>query len=409
MNKSKTSIYIVGAGMSGLTAALYLEKMGYSPTIVEQSSEIGGRVNSDLIDGRILDRGFQVLLTAYPMVRKYLQLNNLRPAYFNSGAVVFIEGKQRVIAHPILSPRFFVSTLLAPVGSVKDKFLILKLYVKLVFKSVDTIFLTDEMTTIQYLKKFGFSDKIIHNFFVPFFGGIFLENELSTSSRMFEFIFKMFASGRALLPTDGIKAVPLQLKDQLQQTTFHFNTPVTQVESGCLTFENGEKVHADVIIISAPIQNITSRHIKSLPNWKPCKVLYFLTEERYLPENFIALIPGGDSLINNLTYLPNSRQENLLSVTVLNNNEMSDDYLIDHVVKELCSRCQIHIASFLKMYTIPNALPDNATANGTASKEDMTVKKGVYFAGDYVLNGSLNAAMQSGEDAAKLAVNYLNG
>ena len=55
MNKSKASIFIVGAGMSGLTAALYLEKMGYSPTIVEQSSEIGGRVNSDLIDGRILD------------------------------------------------------------------------------------------------------------------------------------------------------------------------------------------------------------------------------------------------------------------------------------------------------------------------------------------------------------------
>ena len=61
------------------------------------------------------------------------------------------------------------------------------------------------------------------------------------------------------------------------------------------------------------------------------------------------------------------------------------------------------------MYTIPNALPDNVTANGTASKEDMTVTKGVYFAGDYVLNGSLNTAMQSGEDAAKLAVKYLNG
>ena len=408
MNKSKASIFIVGAGMSGLTAALYLEKMGYSPTIVEQSSEIGGRVNSDLIDGRILDRGFQVLLTAYPMVRKYLKLNNLRPAYFNSGAVVFIGGKQWVIAHPILSPRFFVSTLLAPVGSVKDKFLILKLYVKLVFKSVDTIFLTNEMSTLQYLKKFGFSDKIIHNFFVPFFGGIFLENELSTSSRMFEFIFKMFASGRAVLPTDGIKEVPLQLREQLQQTTFHFDTPVKQVESGCLTFENGETVAADAIIISAPIQNIASSHIKSLPNWKPCKVLYFLTEERCLPENFIALIPGGDTLVNNLTYLPNTKQENLLSVTVLNSNEMSDDYVIEQVVKELCSRCQIHVASFLKMYTILNALPDNLTANGTASKEDITITRGVYFAGDYVLNGSLNAAMQSGEDAAKLVVNYLN-
>ena len=72
-------------------------------------------------------------------------------------------------------------------------------------KSVQDIFTTKEQTTLSYLKEFGFSKQIISDFFLPFFTGIFLETELKTSSRMFEYVFKMFAEGMAYIPENGIE------------------------------------------------------------------------------------------------------------------------------------------------------------------------------------------------------------
>jgi len=72
MNKKEAKIYIIGAGVSGLIAARVLEDNGFSPTILEASERVGGRVKTDIVDGYQLDHGFQVLLTAYPAAKKYL-------------------------------------------------------------------------------------------------------------------------------------------------------------------------------------------------------------------------------------------------------------------------------------------------------------------------------------------------
>ena len=74
MEKKNTKIAIIGAGISGLIAALRLEKDGFSPIIYEKSDRAGGRVKTDIVDGYQLDHGFQVLLTAYPAAQKYLNL-----------------------------------------------------------------------------------------------------------------------------------------------------------------------------------------------------------------------------------------------------------------------------------------------------------------------------------------------
>ena len=63
---SDKKIYIVGAGLSGLVAALELEKSGFEPVILEASDRVGGRMKTDEVDGFRLDHGFQVLNTAYP-------------------------------------------------------------------------------------------------------------------------------------------------------------------------------------------------------------------------------------------------------------------------------------------------------------------------------------------------------
>jgi phytoene dehydrogenase-like protein len=77
MKKEDCKIHIVGAGVSGLIAARILEDHGYQPTIIEATERVGGRVKTDVVNGYQLDHGFQVLLTAYPAAKKYLNYDEL--------------------------------------------------------------------------------------------------------------------------------------------------------------------------------------------------------------------------------------------------------------------------------------------------------------------------------------------
>ena len=217
MEKSDYNIHIIGAGVSGLIAAKVLEDNGYHPTIIEASSMVGGRVKSDIVEGYSLDRGFQVFLTSYPTAKKYLNYDALALQELLPGATIFKNGKAQTIGDPLRKVSLLIPTALSSTGSIKDKLKIFTLNTFLKKKSIDDIFKTKETTTLEYLESRGFSDEIITNFFKPFFSGIFLESNLETSSRMFEFVYKMFGDGMAALPKEGIQAIPKQLKNQLKK------------------------------------------------------------------------------------------------------------------------------------------------------------------------------------------------
>lgn len=257
MDKAAYKIHIVGGGLSGLIAATVLENNGYSPTILEASDRVGGRVKTDLIEGYRLDHGFQVLLTEYPMAQKYLDYSTLELQKFYSGSVLFEKGEQRIVADPLRNPSLILKTLLANVGSFSDKLKILKLNNTLKKKTLSEIFQDKEGLTLDYLKDFGFSENIIETFFRPFFSGIFLEPDLNTSSRMFEFVYKMFGSGFAALPKAGIEAIPQQLCQRLKHTEFKYKTKVHNVQDDKIILADGTvlKTHF-TIVATAPKQLI---------------------------------------------------------------------------------------------------------------------------------------------------------
>ena len=65
-------VLIIGAGLAGLACARHLADAGVSFQVIEASDGIGGRVRTDQVEGFLLDRGFQVLLTAYPEAQRTL-------------------------------------------------------------------------------------------------------------------------------------------------------------------------------------------------------------------------------------------------------------------------------------------------------------------------------------------------
>ncbi|APQ18617.1 FAD-dependent oxidoreductase [Maribacter hydrothermalis] len=405
MKNSNLKVHIVGAGISGLVAAAVLEQNGYSPVIIEATNSVGGRVKTAIVDGYQLDHGFQVLLSAYPAAKKYLDFDSLELQTFLPGAVIFKYGKELTIGDPLRDVSFLFSTLFSGIGNFSDKIKILKLNRRLKKKSLSSIFSENEQTTLLYLRQLGFSNEIIEDFFTPFFSGIFLENKLNTSSRMFEFVYKMFGEGYATIPKAGIGAIPKQLAKNLNHTVFKFNTKVATVLDGQIELENGEKLASDYTIVATEASNLIPNLKNQKTEWKSSDTIYFETTKRVINKPLIGLVPVNGSLINSIFY-PTSlgtiskNSKELLSVTIVDNQNLPTKILIERVQQELKRYCAIESCSFIKHYKIPNSLPVLNNLQYDMLPSETRLNTGVFLAGDTLLNGSLNAAMIAGEMAA---------
>ena len=414
MKNEDYKIHIIGAGVSGLIAARVLEESGFYPIIIEASDRVGGRVKTDIVDGYQLDQGFQVLLTAYPAAKKYLDFDALELQYFLSGAAIFDNGKQKILGDPLRDMSLLLPTLFSGIGGVADKFKVLKLNTVLKETNLEEIFEKPEKTTYQYLVDFGFSEEMISKFFKPFFGGIFLEAELETSSRMFEFIYKMFGEGFAALPKAGIEAIPQQLKDRLKNVTFRYNTTVKGVEKDRVLLENGEELQSDYIIVATEASSLISNLKNQQLHWKSCDTLYFETDTREIEKPLIGLITAKDAFINNIFYHTSletnlSGSKELLSVTIVKDHNLNSESLQKQVEKELKELCGVTIFKFIKHYKIPKALPKLDTLQYEMSPSETRLTTRIFLAGDTQLNGSLNAAMISGERAALGVMEAISG
>src|SRR3712207_2443068 len=180
-------VIIVGAGMAGLTCAKVLKE---EVTVFEASDGVGGRVRTDEEDGFLLDRGFQVYFTAYPVARRHLDHTKLDFRTFDPGAIIPRDGKKSILSDPLRDPKALVPSLLSDAAGLGDKLRTLELAAKTLSGGAITAGEEEgkaDTSTLEYLRSSGLSERYIESFYRPFYGGGFLSRSLYTSSRRFPF------------------------------------------------------------------------------------------------------------------------------------------------------------------------------------------------------------------------------
>ena len=114
-------VIIVGAGPAGPTCAKALREGGAEVTVFEASDGVGGRVRTDEKDGFLLDRGFQVYFTAYPVAWRHLDHARLDLQAFDQGAIIHRGREKSLLSYPLQDPKALVPTLLSDAANFPDK------------------------------------------------------------------------------------------------------------------------------------------------------------------------------------------------------------------------------------------------------------------------------------------------
>lgn len=415
----------MGGGVAGLSAAMSLKKAGVPFVLLEAADDVGGRVRTDRVDGFLLDRGFQIFLTGYPSAQRILDYEALDLRPFYAGALVHFQGAFHRVADPFRHPVDAVLSLLPsnPVGSVIDKVFVGLVRFKSLVGSLEDVWRAPETTTLARLKAEGFSDAMIDRFFRPFLGGIFFNNELTVTSRLFTFVMRTLATGSNCLPAQGIGAVSEWMKGQVGPSNILCNAKVASIgEDRTVTLASGALLRARAAIIVAVEGPEASRLLgerltsSSSPSKREPGVgtacLYFKAPKAPRDENILYLNGEGRGLVNNCcvpstvapSYAPPGQA--LISVsTVGTQDQLSDDALAATVKKELAgwfSATDVESWSLLKVYRIPFAQPSQAPP--TNLQRPVELGGGLFVCGDHRDSATLEGALRSGERAAEAAV-----
>jgi len=390
-------VLIVGGGLSGLACATTLTKAGRPFKLFEGSNRWGGRAGSDRRDGYILDRGFQVFLDAYPTAAGMLDFAALDLKPFASGALVVTGGGLKQMADPFRHPGGLFKTLVGPLPPA-DLLRLGRLTLKLRSLQPERALSVPDVSTLEFLQQSGFSEKALDRFWRPFLSGIFLEGELSTSSRMFHFVFSLFARGRATLPREGMQAIPDQLAANLPADALHLNSRVSELTVDGVRLADGSRVEGSAVVDA---RDPWAERDDSPPCGTVC--FYFASDEVPWTGPWLVLCPEA-TRINTLTdltqlhpgYAPAGKH--LISVNSLNPDADEKTIRADLAAIPGVKAEQWEL---IERIAVPRALP--AQPPGHLSQPSRTAASGEspLRCGDFLETASIEGALQSGKRAGE--------
>lgn len=416
-------VAIIGAGLAGLTCARALQAAGADCVVLEMENAPGGRVRTDEVEGFRLDRGFQVLLTAYPAAKAWLDYPALRLGEFAPGArVATTDGTVR-LSDPWRKPARAWESLAARVGTLRDKLRIGELRLDAVrgedadfWERANTFGVVDNRirSTAEELARRGFTGEMIERFLRPWLGGAFLDRDLATPAAMMFFVYRMFARGAGALPAGGMGRIPEQLAAGLRPGTLRLGTRVRAARRGDVELASGEVVRAREVVVAAEAGAAWRLGAETgggaMPAWRRVTCVQWAAESSPLKGEPILWLNGtGSGLINNVAvpsdvaadYAPKGKS--LVSVTVLDEQAdvLGDETLVAELREELAGYFGEAARGWraLAVQRIPRALPVLRVPND--GREARRTPAGLWVCGDHVASASIQGAMASGQTVAE--------
>jgi phytoene dehydrogenase-like protein len=393
-------VAIIGAGMAGLACAIRLRQRGHETVVHEASEAPGGRVRTDDFGAFRLDHGFQVYLTGYEQTGKLLGEDGPVLHPFAPGAMIRVGDRWHRVPDPFRAESWedLLDAWRAPIGSLADKIRVGLLRLSLAATGPDYDFEDGGTSTLEWLRARGFSERIIQRFFRPFYGGIFLENELATSAAMFRFTFGHFARGFAALPSGGMGQISTRLA--ARAGTIRYLDPITRIDGTALSHGDGSTTRHDAVVVATDGPAAAKLLARPEARGHAVTCLYFSSDAAPWSEALVGL-NAGPGPIHNIAALDRvapgyaPRDRSLLSVTVL--GDQDPESLRSPVAAQLSSWFPKQRFDWLRGYRIPHALPVIAPKGLTAP----ALPDGVFLAGDHRTHASIEGAVVSGLAAAE--------
>ena len=416
MSGARADVVVVGAGLAGLACALRLHEAGAAVRVVEASDGVGGRVRTDLVDGFRLDRGFQVLLTAYPEARRVLDYAALDLRPFLPGALVRRAGRFHELSDPWRQPGRAWRSLTARVGTLGDRLRIARFRARVRRGTLDALFRRPETSAAERLHAEGFSAEMLEAFFRPFFGGILLDRSLAASSRMIEFVFRMMAEGDVALPATGMGAIPEQLARRLPGGTVRLGARVATASPREVRLESGEKVRGDAVVIATEGPEAARLTGLPAPGSRPATCLYFAAEKAPVEEPILVLDGDDSGPVNNLCFPTQAAPGygpvgvTLVSASVVG-GAASDagDAALERAVRaqmEGWFGAEVRGWRHLRTVHVRHAQPEQWPGALEPVERPVRLAGGLFVCGDHRDTASLHGAMLSGRRAAEALLRH---
>lgn len=409
-------VIVIGGGFTGLSATYYLQKCGLSAKLFDVSSRIGGRAKTDIVNGFVLDRGTHFYHHSTTELSKIININTLGLKNIYPGYLFRYQNDFLLYSNPLFKANDLFSTLFANNTSMKDKLKLFGFNMKLKTFSYSTITKQKDISTYQYFKNIGFTNQTIDSIIRPVVSSTIFDRNLQSSSKLSLLYLKSLFNDHVALPENGIGSIAETIAKQLQPASICLKSKVKRITKDGVEFTNGNILKAKAVIIAT--NAIDAKNI--FPNVQistestHVSTLYFESDRAPASKPILMVNANNEGLVNHV-FVPTTLHESyapkgkhLIAVNIIKEHDLDDDELVAEAMLELTSWYGLQVKDWnhIKTYHIKYAMPFKPILDDV--KFTMHVEDNLFYAGDALSIGSMEAALRSGRETATNVKKYID-